>query len=118
MNVNERIISLEQIIGYPVSQDIYEGKEDKYIVFNYEDERVELFGDNKELMETAYLHIAFYTPKDYDYHSDKKLIKKELKKMGFNVESSQSWLEQAAIQGTKYMRHTAFYVNITEAAEE
>lgn len=118
MNLNEKIRTLEVEIGYPVRQDIYEGKEDKYIVFSYEDERGELFGDNEELAETAYLQIALYTPQNYDYFDDKKKIKKELKKLGFQVESIQSWLEETAMQGIERKRHTAFYVNFTEAAEE
>ena len=118
MNVNERMMALGQVIGYPVKQDIYEGAEDKYIVFNYEDERGSLFGDDEELMETAYLQVAFYTPENYNYHEDKKRIKKELKTLGFNVESVQSWLEEAALHGVERVRHTAFYVNITEQVEE
>ena len=118
MNVNEKVRTLEKITGYPVRPDIYEGDSDKYIVFNYEDERGTLYGDDTELYCTAYLQIALYTPEDFNYMEDKRKIKKELKAQGFNVESIRSWMEPAAKNGTKRVRHTAFMVNITEAEEE
>lgn len=114
MNVNRKIKCLEAVTGYPVRQDIYRGKEDKYIVFTYEDERTALEADNEELAGTAYLQITLYTPADYNYFSDKRKIKKELRDQGFNVESVQSWLE-----GENHrIRHTVFTVNITEAVKD
>ena len=39
MNVNGLIMTLQNTVNYPVAPDLYEGKEDKYITFTYEDER-------------------------------------------------------------------------------
>ena len=117
MNVNEKLRTLEEVTGYPVRPDIYTGGEDKYITFTYEDERPALVADNDETAETAYLQITLYTPEDFNYFSDKKKIKKHLKGQGFNVESIQSWLDDAKT-GTKKTRHTVFIVNITEAVED
>ena len=108
MNVNEKIRTLEDVTGYPVRPDIYTGGEDKYITFTYEDERPALVAD---------LQVTLYTPEDFNYFSDKKKIKKHLKEQGFNVESIQSWLDDAKT-GTKKTRHTVFIVNITEAVED
>lgn len=117
MNINEKLIKLKQETGYPVCQDFYEGKEERYITFTYEDERAALYGDNEELAETAYLQVSFYFPEDFNYFEDKKKIKKALKKEGFNVESIQTWLEDAKT-GTKKIRRILFIVNITMEAEE
>lgn len=117
MNVNEKIRMLEKVTGYPVRPDIYEGPADKYITFTYEDERAALYADDNEQADIAYLQVVLFTPDDFNYFEDKKKIKKELKRQGFEIESIQSWLDDARI-GTKRVRHTTFSVNITEAAED
>lgn len=117
MNVNEKVMSLEAVTGYPVRPDIYNGESDKYIIFVYEDERAALHADDEVQACTAYLRVTLYTPEDYNYFEDKRIIKKSLIKQGFIVESIRSWLEDA-LNGTKKIRNTAFSVNITEAEED
>lgn len=117
MNVNAKIRTLEEVTGYPVRPDIYNGSEEKYITFTYEDERAALYGDDEEIAEIAYLQVNLYTPEDYNYFEDKRKIKKHLKSQGFNVRSIGAWLDDAKT-GTKRIRHVAFEVNITEATEE
>lgn len=113
MNVNPKLKSLENITGFPVVQDEYEGSSDKYIVFTYEDERASLRADNEEQAETAYLMVSLFVPKNYDYFEDKKNIKTALVRQGFTVESTQTWLEDARI-GTEKIRRITYSVNITE----
>ncbi len=110
MNINKKMMILEEATGYPVKQDIYRGKEDKFIVFTYEDERPALAADNEELAETVHLQVTFFTPESFNYFADKKIIRKALKEQGFNIESVQSWLEGKNSE----IRHTVFAVNITE----
>lgn len=117
MNVNGLLMEAGKVIGYPVAQDIYEGKESRNIVFTYEDERDILAADNEGQEETAYLMVSMNTPQNYDYFQDKKKLKNELKKKGFNVEHIQSWLEDAK-EGTRRTRRTVFTVNITGTVEE
>ena len=117
MNVNEKLMKLQEVTGYPVRPDIYTGPADKNITFTYEDERGALYADDDETATTAYLQVSLNTPENYNHMRDKHLIKKELKKLGFNVESIQSWLEDAK-KGTERVRRTIFSVNITEAEEE
>lgn len=117
MNVNAKLRQLEEVTGYPVRPDEYSGSEEKYITFTYEDERPVLSGDNDEIAETAYLQVSLFTPKDFNYFPDKKKIKKALKEQGFNIESIQSWLDDAKT-GTKKTRRTIFIVNITEEVED
>lgn len=117
MNVNEKLMELEKLTGYPVRPDIYMGTADKNITFTYEDERGALFADNDEAATTAYLQVSLNTPENYNYMNDKHRLKKKLKELGFNVESIQSWLEDAK-KGAERIRRTIFSVNITESVEE
>lgn len=117
MNVNPKLKVLEKVTGYPVEQDEYEGKCDKYIVFTYEDERPALHGDNKEVARVAYLMVCLFVPKSYDYFADKDKIEAELVKQGFTVESSQVWLEDARV-GTEKIRRITISVNITDVEGE
>lgn len=116
MNVNPKIMRLQNAMGYPVSPDIYKGQEDRYIVFTYEDERAVLRGDNTELLEEAYLQVSLFLPEDENYFSDKKKMKQELIKQGFVVTSVQSWLEDEMMDAQRKRRIT-FSVHITEADE-
>lgn len=61
--------------------------------------------------------VSMNTPQDYDYFRDKEKFKRELRKRGFNVESVESWLENA-INGIQRTRRTVFSVNITKPVEE
>lgn len=117
MNVNKLLIEAGNAIGYPVAQDVYEGESDKSITFTYEDERDVLVADNEGQEETVYLMVSMNTPQNYNYFKDKKFLKRELKAMGFNVESIQSWLEDVKT-GTQKTRRTIFTVNITQTVEE
>ncbi len=110
MNVNSRIMTLKNVINCPVVPDLYEGQEEKYITFTYEDERSALDADNEEQQTVAYLQITLYTPPLQEYMEDKKKIKAELKKLGFCVESIQSWVDS---QAPEKKRHTVFNANIT-----
>ncbi len=113
MNVNKKLMALEEATGYPVVQDEYEGKSDRYIVFTYEDERAELFGDNREAARTVWLMVCLFVPKGHDYFGDKDKIEAELVKQGFNIESRQVWLEDA-MKGTEKVRRVTISVNYTE----
>lgn len=110
MNINGMIKTLEDTVKCPVAADVYEGEEKKYITFTYEDERSALDADNEEQQTVAYLQITLYTPPIQEYMEDKKKIKTELKKLGFCVESIQSWVDSHA---PEKKRHTVFNANIT-----
>lgn len=114
MNVNPKLKFLEQVTGYPVEQDEYEGTRDKYIVFTYEDERAALRADNKEYARTAYLMVCLFVPKGHNYFADKDKIEAALVQQGFTVESSQVWLEPSMV-GTEKIRRITLSVNITES---
>ncbi|MCM1213314.1 MAG: hypothetical protein NC331_11325 [Lachnospiraceae bacterium] len=113
MNVNGKLEALGAVTGYPVEQDEYEGREDRYITYTYEDERPALFGDNSGQAGTAWLRVCLFVPKSHDYFGDKDKIMAELARQGFNIESCQTWLEDAR-KGTEKIRRVTISVNITE----
>jgi len=113
MNLNELLIKLLSVTGLPVEQDEYDGDGDKYIVFIYEDEKPETYGDDEVTADTVYLQIQLITPKEFDYFSLKKQIRSLLEEADFIVTSIQSFLGDI-YQGTEKVRQTIFQVKYTE----
>lgn len=106
MNLNKLLIeTLNDATGLPVAQDEYEGKEDKYIVFTYIDERPEVFADNVAVADVAYMQIQLITPKSYNYFAKKETIREALEGAGFSVTSLKSYLGDA-FNGTEKIRQT------------
>ena len=113
MNVNEKIMSLGTVTGYPVAPDIYRGDSNKFIVFTYADERGALFGDDAEQFTTVKLYISLYEPESANYMADKHKIKKALIKMGFGVTNISSYLDDT-LEGTEYLRRIMFEAEYTD----
>lgn len=108
--INKMLMSLEQSIGIPVAPDIYEGKASRYIVFALADERSAMYANDEEEYTQYSVNISYYCPHDHNYLADKRKIKAELKRMGFQVEYITSYVEAAEI-GTDKVRHTVFVTN-------
>lgn len=117
MNLNDMIIELLETTGLSVCQDEYDGKEDKYIVFSYEDERPASHADNQVTADTAYIQIQLITPKDFNYFNLKRKIRNLLEGADFFVTSTRSSLGDV-YQGTQKTRQTVFSVNYTEQRME
>lgn len=109
--MNERIMGLRGVTGYPVEQDEYEGGGDRYIVFSYEDERGAFWVDDEEQATAVNLQVSLFVPKGHDYFADKRKIKEYLRGQGFQVGSIQTWLEK---DGAKRIRRVTFSVSATE----
>ncbi len=112
MNLNELLQSILGVTGLPVEQDLYTGKEDKYILFSYEEETPTAFGDNVPIADTAYMKIQLVTPKNFDYFCLKKQIRKQLEAAGFSVTSIRSFTGDTYM-GTDQIRQTVFEANYT-----
>lgn len=112
MNLNEKIMGLEEVTGYPVEQDLYEGNADKYITFTYEDERPVMNGDNRPVADVAYLQISFFCPKNFNYFEAKRKIRDYLESQKFKV-TIRTWLEEV-MNGDEKIRRVLFEVNYTE----
>lgn len=117
MDLNEKLMGMEQETGIPVFPDFAPAQEEKSITFTYEDEKPVLHGNNCPVADTAYLQISLYTPEGFDYMPAKHAIRDYLEGAGFSVTSIQSWLDQD-LTGTKRTRHTVFEANYTEMRKE
>lgn len=117
MNLNELLVTILETTGLPVEQDEYNEKEEKYIIFTYEDERPEFSADNKVTDDTAYIQIQLITPKGFNYFKLKKKIRNLLEGADFCVTSIGSFLGDTYL-GTEKIRQTIFHVTYTEQREE
>lgn len=111
MNVNPLLQGLTEVTGLPVEPDLYEGEEDKYIVYTYQDERPVQWGDNRPLDDTAWIDVALYTPKRFNYMRLKHQVRDYLENKGFIVSDIRSWLDPDG--NGDYVRHTTFNAQYT-----
>lgn len=112
MNLNPTLIKIGGKMNLPTAQDIYEGKEDKYITFTYEDERSGLDADNGWDETTVAMQVQLITPVKYNYFPYKDQLKTLLEAYGFSIERIQSWLTDS-LTGTDRVRQTIFSVYYT-----
>ncbi len=117
MNLNELLQQLLGRTGLPVEQDEYTGKQDKYIIYVYEDESPETASDNRVTSDTAYLQIQLITPKNFNYFNLKKQIRDLLEGADFCVTSIRSFLGDVNV-GTNKTRQTVFMATYTEPRKE
>lgn len=117
MNLSERLISVLGAAGLPVEQDEYTGKEEKYIIFAFEDERPEAYADNRPTADTVYIQVQLITPKKFNYFDLKKKIRNSLEGADFIVSSIRSFLGDVYM-GTEKTRQTVFSVKYTEGRKE
>lgn len=114
MNLNPVFIEFGKEIGLEIEQDEYSGTEEKYFVFQYEDETPSLYGDNKPLQDTCYIQLKLYTPKEFDYFELKKKTRDYFESSGFSISSIFSYLEDVTINA-KRTRCTVFKLEYTGA---
>lgn len=114
MNVNPIFKKFEKVIGHPVEQDEYEGKESIYFVFVYEDENSDTFGDNRPVSDTVYMQLKLYTPKNFDYFELKAMTTRFFEDEDWSITSKHTFLESDILEGAKRMRCTVFHMNYTE----
>lgn len=113
MNLNPIFTALENELGYPVDQDMYEGKEDIYGVYSYESEHGTLYGDNHVLEDTVNMRIQIYTPKNYNYMELKHKTRDYLEKRGFIITDIRSWLESKIGNEAQKIRCTVIEMEYT-----
>jgi hypothetical protein len=82
MTVNEIIIEALEPLGVKVTPDFFGDGEDEYITFNYDGDRVVIYGDNEPLQVVAYLQIHYFCSMDKNYLQMKKEIRKALHTAG------------------------------------
>lgn len=117
MNLNKLLKDTLKPIGLPVEQDIYEEKEDKYIIFAYEDEVPEAYANNRPTADTAYIQLQLITPKNFNYFALKDEIRDLLERADFTVTSIHSFLGNK-YQGTEKIRQTVYELSYTQGRTE
>lgn len=107
MNLNPIFEAMPQKLGYPVEQDMYQGDEKIYAVYCYTDERGEVYGNNKPLIDKVYMRLQLYTPQNYNYMSLKHKTRDYLESQGFRLTSIRTWLEDGLDNEAEKIRCTA-----------
>lgn len=94
MDLTELLMGLETETGIKVYQDICTDEDaTMYITYVYQDERPNLFGNNKVLADKCEIYVNLYTPVDFDYFMLKKQIGEYLENHDFVVSSKESHVE-------------------------
>lgn len=110
MNINPLMMAIGKENGLPVAQDLYEGSEDKFLVFTYVvDDMAVISADNETIVEGCEVYLNLYVPKTYDYMNLKEAIKHSLKDKGFTLSETSTFLEQ----DTGY-RHIVFEIEYSK----
>jgi hypothetical protein len=91
MNVNPLIISGLSSLGLPVAPDAYTGTATEYIVFNYADERPEMYADDEDRYDATFIQVHYFTKSDP--HTTKKAIRRLARAAGFTVTNTQQLYE-------------------------
>jgi hypothetical protein len=112
MTINEKVVSALSGLGYEIEFGIYKGSNDKYITFNFIDDRAELFADDAPIENTVDLQIHFFAPKNYNHMNDKKTIRNSLYNAGFSYPTIQTFYENDT-----ELFHLVFECSIDENAE-
>lgn len=113
MNLNKKILEMEECLNIPIEENEYMGKKDTYMVFSYDDERPALRADDKPYADRADLTFQLIMPRNVDYMQLKHEIRDKLEQNGFTVTSIRTVLG-AAMNGTERIRRIIFETNYTE----
>ena len=113
MNVNEKLISMFSILKIPVKADVYRGKAEEYIVFNYADERPALFADDLDITNETTVQVHLYTKNNPQ--TLKKKIRRLLRLGGFTILSTNQFYEDDT--GYNHVVVTASIEGITPTDE-
>lgn len=115
MNLNPIFEAMPEKLGYPVEQDMYQGTEKVYAIYCYTDERGEVFGNNKPLIDKVCMRLQLYTPQNYNYMGLKHKTRDYLESHGFLITSIRTWLETALDNEAEKIRCTAMDMECTGA---
>lgn len=101
MNLNPLIIFALASLKLPVKPEEYTGTSTEYILFNYADERDEMYANGVPQEGVTYMQIHYYTKGDP--HAKKQVVKQLLQSVGFTITGMSQFFET----DTKY-NHVAY----------
>lgn len=109
MTVNEELINTIRALGLDCQQSEYTGKNDKYVVFDYEDEQPLLVADNSTEYDRVFIQLNLITPKGFNYLKLKDKIKNTLESQDWYISGCSSFLGDVYSETTK-IRTTVFNI--------
>lgn len=80
--------------GLPVKKFTYRGKEPVYIVYNEEDERGVLHGDDMPQQMSVWWQVHLFAPEKYNYADMKRKLRNYLLAAGFLLEDIATLFEK------------------------
>lgn len=112
MTVNQRIMGALDPLGVPLVPDLYPGKADQYITFNYTT-RGASFADDAPQFDVDLVQVHFFCPHDFDSADTRKAVRRRLFEAGF------TWPEEINATGdhresAKEGQHYVFECEIEE----
>ena len=111
MTEYEKIIEAVKGFGYPYAPDVYTGNKDRYFVYNYADEKGDLYADDSPGTVVASVQVHFFLPADENFIRIKNQIRDALFRQGFTFPAVTVLRE-----GKK--RHIVFECDIEEEMED
>ena len=82
MNLNTKLLKLNNITGLQVEPDVYTGDDEEWITFNYVDENPSMFADDKAIEDVADMQVHLYVQDTTNYFELKHKIRDYLENIG------------------------------------
>lgn len=112
MSINKLIKDTLEPLGLPVRQDVYDGNEDKWITYNYADDRGIEFVDDEPVTDEIEIQIHLFVPFEFNYLSMKRNIRRALIGAGFSYPTVHVFYEDDTD-----IRHIVFECSIINESE-
>ena len=96
MNINPIVIAALASLSIPVEPNTYDGIATEYIIFNYADERPEVYANDTDILEETTIQVHYFTRGNT--LKNKKAIRRLLRTAGFTIQSTAEFFES----DTKY----------------
>ena len=111
MTAFENIVNAIASFGYPYKPDVYQGDCERYFVYNYADQRGNLWADDEPETVIASVQVHFFMPEKENFIKIQNKIRKALFEQGFTF-------PQVTVLTENKKRHLVFECEIEEEMEE
>lgn len=91
MNLSETMKSAFSDMNMNAYPDFYKGDDVEYIVWQYTDERPEVYGDDTDIYDITSVRVHLFTPNNPKNY--KKQIRNRLRRAGFTIMSTGEFYE-------------------------
>lgn len=91
MNVNPQMQTLATTLGVPIYPTHAAGDLREYMVYSYDDERPDVYGDDTDLLDITVVTVSRFT--EGDPSPLKKSLRAALRALGFTITSTAEFYE-------------------------